>query len=103
MEIASPLVRLLPGLTREELDEFHHSLAVPPSDDLRDLLQYCSGMEGMLEQIDFTRHSPRSCQTARKTRKSAAHRANKYVTVLLKRYTKDPTIRVHRSGAGLPS
>lgn len=35
--------RLLPGLTRKELDEFSRSLAVPPSDDVRDLLQFCSG------------------------------------------------------------
>jgi hypothetical protein len=100
MEIASPLVRLLPGLTREELDEFHHSLAVPPSDDLRDLLQYCSGMEGMLSNRSISLVTRQDL--AKLLAKSAAHRANKYATVLLKRCTKDPTIRVHRSGAGLP-
>ena len=42
---------------REELDEFSGSLAVPPSDDVRDPLQFCSGMEGILEQIDFTGRS----------------------------------------------
>jgi hypothetical protein len=30
---------------------------VPSSDDVRDLLQFCSGMEGMLEQVDFTGRS----------------------------------------------
>lgn len=46
--------RLLPGLTKEELDEFSHSLAVPPADDIRELLTFCSGIEGVLEGIDFT-------------------------------------------------
>jgi hypothetical protein len=46
--------RLLPGLTREELVEFGRSLPVSPSDDVRDLLEFCSGIEGTLEQIDFT-------------------------------------------------
>jgi hypothetical protein len=46
--------RLLPGLQREELEEFSRSLPVPPPDDIRDLLEFCSGVEGMLEQIDFT-------------------------------------------------
>ena len=49
--------RLLPGLTREEVDEFGRSLLAPPSDDVRDLLEFCSGIEGTLEQIDFTGRS----------------------------------------------
>jgi len=49
--------RLLPGLTREELGEFSRSLSVPPPDDVRDLLEFCSGIEGTLEQIDFTGRS----------------------------------------------
>jgi hypothetical protein len=47
-------VRLLPGLTKQEVDEFAYSLPVPPSDDVCDLLEFCSGIEGTLEQIDFT-------------------------------------------------
>ena len=50
-------VRLLPGLTKEEVDEFSRSLPVPPSDDVRDLLEFCSGIEGTLERIDFTGRS----------------------------------------------
>jgi SMI1/KNR4 family protein SUKH-1 len=49
--------KLLPGLTREEVDEFGRSLPVPPSDDERDLLEFCSGIEGTLEQVDFTGRS----------------------------------------------
>ena len=49
--------RLLPGLTREEVDEFSRSLLVPPSDDVRDLLEFCTGIEGTLDQIDFTGRS----------------------------------------------
>jgi cell wall assembly regulator SMI1 len=53
-----PLVpRLLPGLTAAELDDFARSLPVAPPDDVRDLLAYCSGIEGTLEQIDFTGRS----------------------------------------------
>jgi len=47
-------LHLLPGLTREEIDEFARSLPSPPCDDVRDLLEFCSGIEGALEQIDFT-------------------------------------------------
>jgi hypothetical protein len=47
-------VRLLPGLTKTELDDLRRSLLVPPSSDVRDLLEFCSGIEGTLEQIDFT-------------------------------------------------
>jgi hypothetical protein len=50
-------VRLLPGLTEEAVDEFGRSLPVPPSDDVRDLLEFCSGIEGTLEQVDFTGRS----------------------------------------------
>lgn len=49
--------RLLPGLTREEVDEFGRSLPVPLSDDVSDLLEFCSGIEGTLEQVDFTGRS----------------------------------------------
>ena len=47
-------LRLVPGLTSEEVDDFARSLPSPPSDDVRDLLEFCSGIEGALEQIDFT-------------------------------------------------
>ena len=47
-------VQLLPGLSKDELDVFVLSLPVPPSADIRDLLTFCSGIEGTLEQIDFT-------------------------------------------------
>jgi hypothetical protein len=39
------------------LDEFSRSLPAPPPDDVRDLLEFCSGIEGTLEQIDFTGRS----------------------------------------------
>lgn len=50
-------LRLLPGLTRSEVDEFAASLPAPPSDDVRDLLEFCSGIDGALETIDFTGRS----------------------------------------------
>src|ERR1700736_4047866 len=37
-------LRLLPGLPREELHDLVQSLPVPPSDDVRDLLEFCSGV-----------------------------------------------------------
>jgi hypothetical protein len=46
--------RLLPPLTSEEVDEFSRSLISPLSEDVRDLLQFCSGIDGALDQIDFT-------------------------------------------------
>ena len=49
--------RLLRGLTREEVDEFARSSPVPPPADVRDLLEFCSGIEGTLEQVDFTGRS----------------------------------------------
>lgn len=51
--------RLLPGLAREEAEAFARSLPAPPPDDVRDLLEFCSGIEGMLNQIDFTGRSLR--------------------------------------------
>jgi hypothetical protein len=47
-------VRLLPGLSKVDLDDLAHSLPVPPSGDVRELLEFCSGIEGTLEQIDFS-------------------------------------------------
>lgn len=47
-------VRLLPGLSKAELDELTRSLPVPPAADIRELLEFCSGIEGTLEQIDFS-------------------------------------------------
>jgi hypothetical protein len=47
-------VRLLPGLTKTELDDLGLLLPVPPSSDVRDLLEFCSGIEGTLAEIDFT-------------------------------------------------
>ncbi|MBC7928838.1 MAG: SMI1/KNR4 family protein [Bryobacteraceae bacterium] len=49
--------RLLPGLTADELDDFSRSLRVAPPDDVLDLLRFCSGIEGTLDQLDFTRRS----------------------------------------------
>lgn len=51
---------LRPGLTREEMDEFASSLPCPISDDIRDLLEFCSGLDGPLDPIDFTGRSLRS-------------------------------------------
>ena len=50
-------IRLLPGLGREEADAFAESIPVPLTDDVRDLLEFCSGIEGALDQIDFTGRS----------------------------------------------
>jgi SMI1 / KNR4 family (SUKH-1) len=50
-------VRLLPGLPAAEIDALADSLPVPPPDDVRDLLAFCSGIDGALEQIDFTGRS----------------------------------------------
>jgi len=50
-------VRLVPGLTKEEADDFARSLLASPPDDVRDLLEFCSGIEGTLEKIDFTGRS----------------------------------------------
>jgi hypothetical protein len=47
-------LQLLPGLRIDEIDSLARSLPTPPPDDVRDLLEFCSGIEGALEQIDFT-------------------------------------------------
>lgn len=47
-------LRLLPGLTKEQVSAFARSLPCALSDDFRDLLEFCSGIEGALDQIDFT-------------------------------------------------
>ena len=47
-------VRLLPGLSNEELDEMARTLPVVPAGDIRELLQFCSGIDGTLEEIDFS-------------------------------------------------
>jgi hypothetical protein len=49
----------LPGLTREEIDEFASLLPCPLPGDVRDLLEFCSGLEGALDPIDFTGRSLR--------------------------------------------
>lgn len=41
------------------MHELSQSLPVPPPDDVRDLLGFCSGIDGTLEQIDFTGRSLR--------------------------------------------
>jgi hypothetical protein len=45
---------LLPGLTKDEVSTLARSLPSPPPDDFRDLLKFCSGIEGALDRIDFT-------------------------------------------------
>jgi hypothetical protein len=50
-------VHLLPRLTKKEVDDFSRSLLASPPDDVRDLLEFCSGIEGTLEKIDFTGRS----------------------------------------------
>src|SRR5262249_2559978 len=52
--VAAWTICLPPGLTPPELDELARTLPAPPPDDVRDLLQFCSGIEGTLEQGDFT-------------------------------------------------
>jgi hypothetical protein len=47
-------LKLEPALSPGELDAFICSLPSPPSNDIRDLLSFCSGISGALEQIDFT-------------------------------------------------
>ena len=41
-------------MSKEELDDFARSLPAPPDDDARELLAFCSGIDGMLDQIDFS-------------------------------------------------
>ena len=36
------------------MDDFARSLPVPLPDDVRDLLEFCSGIESLLEQLVFT-------------------------------------------------
>ena len=50
-------VRLLAGLTKQEVENFARSLPASPPDDVHDLLEFCSGIEGTLEKIDFTGRS----------------------------------------------
>jgi hypothetical protein len=50
-------IRLLPALSAQQIDEFARSCASPPPDDVRDLLGFCSGIDGTLEQLDFTGRS----------------------------------------------
>jgi len=46
--------RLLPGLTAQEIDAFAATLFAPPPADVRDLLTFCTGIDGLLDQLDFT-------------------------------------------------
>ena len=45
---------MLPALTNEELDEMARTLPVVPADDIRELLEFCSGIDGTLEEINFS-------------------------------------------------
>lgn len=47
-------VKLLPPLTALEIDQFVATLPCPLPDGIRELLGFCSGIEGLIEQIDFT-------------------------------------------------
>jgi hypothetical protein len=47
-------IQLLPGLSDEEIERFSRSRATPISDDIRDLLQFCTGIDGTVESVDFT-------------------------------------------------
>ena len=46
--------RLLPGLTTEEIAAFAATLSAAPPADVLDLLTYCTGIDGLLDQLDFT-------------------------------------------------
>lgn len=46
-------VRLLPGLSRAEIETFAATLPCPLPVEVRALLERCSGIDGMLEGIDF--------------------------------------------------
>lgn len=52
-------VRLLPGLSKSDLDGLASSLPMQPVGEVRELLEFCSGIEGTLEQIDFSGRSLR--------------------------------------------
>jgi|HubBroStandDraft_1064217.scaffolds.fasta_scaffold712109_1 hypothetical protein len=54
MKIASRSPPAPTGLRVEEVESFARSLPTAPPEDVRDLLEFCSGIEGALEQIDFT-------------------------------------------------
>ncbi len=47
-------IRLLPGLLKEELDELARTLPVAIPRDIRELLMFCSGIDGAFEEIDFS-------------------------------------------------
>jgi hypothetical protein len=50
-------VRLLPGLSKDELDDFVLSLPVPPSADIRDLLAFCSGIKTVCSRLGHSKAS----------------------------------------------
>ncbi|HEY0867004.1 MAG TPA: SMI1/KNR4 family protein [Fimbriimonas sp.] len=50
-------LKLLPGMTEEEIDGFERSLPTRLPDSVRDLLRMCRGIYGVLEGIDFTGES----------------------------------------------
>lgn len=46
--------KLLPGLTEQQIDELSDSLVAPLPEEVRELLAFCSGIEGLLAGVDFT-------------------------------------------------
>ena len=50
-------VTLRPPLTDADLDAFARQLPCPIPEHIRDLLKYCTGFEGTLDQLDFTGRS----------------------------------------------
>jgi len=47
-------LKFLPPLADSEIDQFEARLPCPLPNDIRELLGFCSGIDGLLEQIDFT-------------------------------------------------
>ncbi len=47
-------LRLLPGLSEQELKELEATLPCPVPAEAREVLAYCRGLEGILESVEFT-------------------------------------------------
>jgi hypothetical protein len=47
-------IKLLPPLNPDELDQLRATLPCPLPDEVKELLSYCRGFDGILESIDFS-------------------------------------------------
>jgi len=47
-------LRLLPGLSQQEMKDLESQLPCPLPEEAREVLSYCRGLEGILESVDFS-------------------------------------------------